>query len=129
MRFKQFISEPETSEDSPSFSIDSALQTELNYRLVNELSQPFLSPQAGIQAIRKVLHRSSYDMEALYGIDPEADEFAAEIQRFGLEEQNAFVYVAYYLTDDGHYEFYAEVGDEAKMDELLGDEEEDEEEE
>lgn len=129
MRFKQFINESDISEDSPQSSIDLAFQNDINYTLVNELSQPFLSPQAGIQAIRKVLHHFGYDMEALYGIDPEADEFAAEIKSFDLDEHDAFVYIAYYLTDDGHYEVYAEVGDEATMNELLGDGEEDEEEE
>jgi hypothetical protein len=38
------------------------------------------------------------------------------------------MYLIYSLTDDNRYEFYAEVGDEERMRELMSDEEIDEEE-
>jgi len=38
------------------------------------------------------------------------------------------VYIIYYLTDDDNYEFYAEVGKESRMEELLSDGEDKEEE-
>jgi hypothetical protein len=33
------------------------------------------------------------------------------------------LYVIYYLTDEGYYDFYAEVGDEERMEELTSDDE------
>ena len=95
------------------------IRMEINYRLTNELYQPFLSPEGGIQAIRKVLHRYGFDMPALYDADPEGDEIAFEIDQFGQENLSTNIYILYYLTDEGHYEFFAEVGDDARMDELM----------
>jgi hypothetical protein len=102
---------------------------EINYRLTNELYSSFLSPEGGIQAIRKVLHRFGFDMPALYDANPEGDEVAFEIEQFGQENLTTNIYILYYLTDEGHYEFFAEVGDDARMDELLSDGEEEDEEE
>ena len=114
-------------ENSSSIS-NPKIRAEMNYRLMNELGNYHLSPQSGIQAIRKVLHRYGFDLPALYDADPEGDEFVLDINQFGQENLTTNLYVLYYLTDEGHYEFYAEVGDDARMEELLSDEEEDEEE-
>ena len=140
MRFKQFVEEltgidasqaqdaheptgeGKTSVDNPK------IRMEMNYRLVNELYSPFLSPEGGIQAIRKVLHRFGFDMPALYDADPEGDEIIFELDQYGIGEYETNIYILYYLTDEGHYEFYAEVGDDERMEELMSDEELDEEE-
>ena len=140
MRFKQFVEEltgidasqaqdaheptgeGKTSVDNPK------IRMEVNYRLVNELYSPFLSPEGGIQAIRKVLHRFGFDMPALYDADPEGDEIIFELDQYGIGEYETNLYILYYLTDEGHYEFYAEIGDDERMDELMSDEELDEEE-
>ena len=105
------------------------IRMEINYRLTNELYSSFLSPEGGIQAIRKVLHRFGFDMPALYDANPEGDEVAFDIEQFGQENLATNIYILYYLTDEGHYEFFAEVGDDARMDELLSDGEEEDEEE
>lgn len=105
------------------------IRMEINYRLTNELYGPFLSPEGGIQAIRKVLHRFGFDVPALYDANPEGDEIAFDIEQFGQENLTSNIYILYYLTDEGHYEFFAEVGDDARMDELLSDGEEEDEEE
>ena len=104
------------------------IRMEINYRLTNELYGAFLSPEGGIQAIRKVLHRYGFDMPALYDADPEGDEIAFEIEQFGQDNLATNIYILYYLTDEGHYEFFAEVGDDARMDELMTEGEEDNEE-
>ena len=114
--------EGKTSVDNPK------IRMEVNYRLVNELYSPFLSPEGGIQAIRKVLHRFGFDMPALYDADPEGDEIIFELDQYGIGEYETNIYILYYLTDEGHYEFYAEIGDDERMDELMSDEELDEEE-
>ena len=50
-----------------------------------------------------------------------------EIKVLDLEDDLG-VYIIYYLTDDDNYEFYAEVGKESRMEELLSDGEDKEEE-
>jgi hypothetical protein len=141
MRFKQFMEELTSIESGQaieaheptgegSSAIDNPkIRMEINYRLTNELYSSFLSPEGGIQAIRKVLHRFSFDMPALYDANPEGDEIVFDIEQFGQENLTTNIYILYYLTDEGHYEFFAEVGDDARMDELLSDGEEEDEEE
>ena len=142
MRFREYLQELDLSavEDSqaeeahePTGEASSQItnpriRMEINYRLTNELYQPFLSPEGGIQAIRKVLHRYGFDMPALYDADPEGDEIVFEVDQFGQENLSTNLYILYYLTDEGHYEFFAEVGDDARMDELMAEGEEDNEE-
>jgi hypothetical protein len=143
MRFKQFLNEMElasiepdqgkeahepTGEGSSAISNPIVL-SDANIRLANGLNQPFLSPEGGIQAIRKVLHRFGFDMPALYDADPEGDEVVIDINQFNNDNLSSNIYILYYLTDEGYYEFYAEIGDDARMEELMSDEELDEEEE
>jgi hypothetical protein len=141
MKFKQFMEELTSIESGQaieaheptgegSSAIDNPkIRMEINYRLTNELYSSFLSPEGGIQAIRKVLHRFGFDMPALYDANPEGDEIVFDIEQFGQENLTTNIYILYYLTDEGHYEFFAEVGDDARMDELLSDGEEEDEEE
>ena len=131
MRFKQFVEELTSIESGQaieaheptgegSSAIDNPkIRMEINYRLTNELYSPFLSPEGGIQAIRKVLHRFGFDMPALYDADPEGDELVIELNQFGQEDLASNIYILYYLSDEGHYEFFAEVGDDERMDELM----------
>jgi hypothetical protein len=142
MRFKEYLQELDLSgvEDTQaekaheptgegsSQITNPRIRMEINYRLTNELYGPFLSPEGGIQSIRKVLHRYGFDMPALYDADPEGDEIAFEIEQFGQDNLATNIYILYYLTDEGHYEFFAEVGDDARMDELMTEGEEDNEE-
>jgi hypothetical protein len=135
MRFKKFIEEmdltgieagqaEEAHEPTGEGRIEienPKVRMEMNYRLVNELYDLFLSPEGGIQAIRKVLHRFGFDLPALYDADPEGDEFSIEIKQYGQESLTTNIYILYYLTDEGGYEFYAEVGNDARMEELLSD--------
>ena len=142
MRFKEYLQEldlsgvedaqaekaHEPTGEASSQITNPRIRMEINYRLTNELYGAFLSPEGGIQAIRKVLHRYGFDMPALYDADPEGDEIAFEIEQFGQDNLATNIYILYYLTDEGHYEFFAEVGDDARMDELMTEGEEDNEE-
>jgi hypothetical protein len=135
MRFKQYLNEMELTgiessqaekahepTDEGRSEIDNPkVRMEMNLRLMHELYQPFLSPEGGIQAIRKVLHRFGFDLPALYDANTEGDEFAIDIEQFGQEQLSTNLYVLYYLTDEGGYDFYAEVGSDARMEELLSD--------
>jgi len=142
MRFKEYLQEldlsgvedaqaekaHEPTGEASSQITNPKIRMEINYRLTNELYGAFLSPEGGIQAIRKVLHRYGFDMPALYDADPEGDEIAFEIEQFGQDNLATNIYILYYLTDEGQYEFFAEVGDDARMDELMTEGEEDNEE-
>jgi hypothetical protein len=133
MRFKQFVEnltsietgqaqdahEP-TGEESVSI-LNPNIVASVNYRLTNELNDNILSPNQGFQKIRKVLHAYGFDIPSLYEPDREGDELVIELAQFGLEELGTNIYILYYLSDQGNYEFYAEIGDDERMDELLMD--------
>lgn len=122
MRFSQFLTEmgQVVSAEEPGENL--ILKSEVNSHLENELNGMITSPEVGIQKIRKVLFRYGLDLSALYDIAEEGDEFAIEV------DDGLFLYVLYYLTDEGNYDFYAEVTDWDGVDELMSDEEEKEEE-
>lgn len=134
MRFKQYINElanievgqaVKAHEPMGEDSIDilnPKVEMEINTRLMVELREGFVYPESGIQKIRKVLHTYGLDMPALYEIDPEGDEIAIEVNQYGIEGLDSNIYILYYLTDEGHYEFYAEIGDDERMDELMSEE-------
>ena len=151
MNFKQYLAELNNIEPGQAFekhetptdgsiSISNPkIRAEINYRLEGELDDIFLSPESGIQKVRKVLHRFSLDMPALYDADVEGDEIIIQLDQFGKVidfthlipnkvEEVFYLYLIYYLTDDGRYEFHAEIADENDLNEILSDEEEDEEE-
>jgi hypothetical protein len=151
MNFKQYLTElhnieagqafekHETPTDGSISISNPKVRAEINYRLDGELDDIFLSPESGIQRIRKVLHRFSLDMPALYDADAEGDEIVIELDQFGQVldfthlipnkiEPVFYLYLIYYLTDDGRYDFYAELTDEDGLNEIMSDEEEDEEE-
>jgi hypothetical protein len=120
MRFKEYLNECDCDmeEDGEPSSMD---YSTVNFRLADALDKEFLSPESGISAIRKVLALSEKDMPALYGANPDGEEIVIDLD-------DTFMYLIYSLTDDNRYEFYAEVGDEERMRELMSDEEIDEEE-
>ena len=124
MSFEQHLTELASGQMENNW-LQNDLDTEpVNQKLDAALSQNFLSPESAIQVIRKVLHFHGLDMPALYDADPEGDEIVFEIGKFGQPDLTTNIYILYYLTDDGHYEFFAEIGDEARMDELMSDSEE-----
>lgn len=133
MRFKQFVEEltsietgqaqdahEPTGEESVSI-LNPNIVASVNYRLTNELNDNILSPDQGFQKIRKVLHAYGFDLPSLYEPDREGDELVIELTQFGLDELDTNIYILYYLSDKGNYEFHAEIGDEERMDKLIMD--------
>jgi hypothetical protein len=126
--------------------INPSVFAEVNHRLIVELNDLILSPEQGIQKIRKVLHRYAMDMPALYDADPMGDEVVFELEQFGQAHgidtegiittgrnvintsPEAYLYFIYYLDDNGRYEFHAEMVSEEDLEEILSDEDDDEEE-
>ncbi len=120
MKFKQFLHNLNTEAVVEIIEMnDDTSIVEVNQLLETELDKPFVSPQSGILAIRKVLQNLSTGMPALYDADPEGDEVVYDLDN-GLS-----IYLIYSPTDDGYYEFYAEVGDEERMNELMSEEDDD----
>ena len=123
MRFKQYLNSPTTTEAVEIVEMqDDSSVSMVNRLLETELDKPFNSPQSGILAIRKVLQYVNENIPALYDVDTEGDEVVLDLEN-GLS-----LYLIYGPSDEGYYEFYAEVGDEETMKELMSDEGEDEEE-
>lgn len=109
-----------SGEDSIS-ALNPNLITEINFRLRNELDDIILTADQGIQKIRKTLHRYGFDLPAVYEPDRDGDELVIELNQFGFDDIESNIYILYYMNDRGVYEFYAEVGDDERMDELLSD--------
>jgi len=109
-----------TGEDSIS-ALNPNVITEINFRLRNELNEILLTADQGIQKIRKTLHRYGFDLPAIYEADREGDELVIELNQFGFDDIESNIYILYYMTDRGVYDFYAEVGDDKRMEELLSD--------
>lgn len=154
MSFKKFLNEFynietgqafDAHEPNPSQSssiMNPEVLSKINVQLMTEFNERTLSPQSGIQKIRKVLHSYALDFPVSYEVDSEGDEFIIEVTQFGKAygptpfstdmthdaENVVFLYVLYYLTDDGYYEFYAEISpDIDRMEELQDSELEDDE--
>ena len=133
MNFKQYLAELNTEMGQVIKAIDSVdiidpqVRDKINQRLNHELTDLILSPESGVQKIRKVLMSFGLDMPALYDAEPEGDELVLDIESMSGDEQ-FYLYLIYYLADDGRYDFYAELTDDEGLTEIMSDEEEDEEE-
>lgn len=137
MKFKEFLNELldiEVGEAADSenaverSAVDSEVFESVNLRLFRELNDFVLSPEQGVQKIRKVLHNFNLDMPALYDSDPLGDESVIELKRMdeNSDDVDAYLYYIYYLNDNGLYEFHAEIAKEEDLDNLLSDEEDEE---
>lgn len=138
----QAIVKHETPKDSDISINNPLVRTEINYRLGNELNEIILSPVIGVQKVRKVLVRYGLDIPALYDLEPEGDEVVLEMDQFGKvvdslnlpqfdthdEDQMYYLYMLYYLNDEGSYDFYVELATAERIEEIfIQDEELDEE--
>jgi len=126
MRFKQFLTElhmepgqVDVFGQPPQVGGLSISKDEINRSFMMELGDLILTPEAGIQRIRKVLARYGEDMPALYDADIVGDEIILPIG-------GMFLYIIYCLDDDVRYDFYAELTDEEGLQEILSDEGEEE---
>jgi hypothetical protein len=131
----QAVIKHETPKDN-SISIDNPeVRAKINFRMGNELNDIILSPVIGVQKVRKVLNMHGLDIPALYELDPEGDEVVLEMNQFGKvydqydmpqfedDEEIFYLYLLYYLNDDGSYDFYAELTDEAGIERIMREDE------
>lgn len=130
MKFKQYMKELanfdvgqfQVYEPISTQEVDSKTFEEVNNHLDQELSEFILTPEQGVQKIRKVLLRYALHMPVLFDLDSTGNEYVIEIEN----AIDTYVYIIYYLTDDGNYDFYAEMIRENDIDEILSDDEDDE---
>lgn len=119
MNFKSYLQGH--VEESP-FS-DPEIRAEINRALDAEIdSTIMMTPESGVQRMRKVLSRYSIDFPAFEDLDTDGDESIYEL------DAGVYLYFIYYLTDDGNYEFHAEITNDEGIEEILSDVEEDSEE-
>lgn len=91
------------------------INTELNDKLGDTVS----SCEDGFNSIREVLAKFKLDMPASYEYDPEGDEIVFDLTEDGVSIPGTYLYVIFYQTDDGRYDFFAEVCDEVRLNELM----------
>lgn len=116
MNFKEFIIESLEMESIESeISIDSTLMAKLNLLLMVELTEPVLTPEAGLSKIRKILYTENIVFEPMFDLEEDGDEIATHLVG------DSFLYILYYLTEEGYYDFYAEVTDEQGINDALAD--------
>ena len=118
MKFKEFLTELAMPMDS--IVHDVAIEEAVNAQLDKELNDVILSPQIGFLKIRKVLRMFNLDIPTSYAVEKEGDEVVLDL----LGDTNSLLYVLYYQTDDGNYDFYACVDDEEGIEEIISKDEE-----
>jgi len=119
MNFKSYLQGH--VEESP-FS-DPQVRAEINRALDAEIDNTIMmTPESGVQRMRKILSRYSIDFPAFEDLDTDGDESIYEL------DAGVYLYFIYYLTDDGNYEFHAEITNDEGIEEILSDVEEDTEE-
>jgi hypothetical protein len=127
----QAVIKHEPPTDSSISITNPKIRSEINYRFGNELKDLILSPVDGIQKVRKVLHRFGLDIPALYDLDHDGDEVVLEMNQFGIltydhdndeDDETYYLYLLYCLTDNGTYDFHAEITDEDGIEEIMKEE-------
>ena len=118
MKFKEFLTELAMPVDS--IVQDLAIEEAVNAQLSKELNDIILSPQIGFLKIRKVLRMFNLDIPTSYAVEQEGDEVVLDL----LGDTDSLLYVLYYQTDDGNYDFYALVDDEEGIEEIISKDEE-----
>ncbi len=115
MRFNQFISEMESMVNA---------RDSINQDLADGLENNFQNPEEGFEVIKAIFGNYGVGEFPLEQLNPEGDEIAVDVETISGP---LILYVIYSLTDDGDYEFYAELTDDEGLEEIISDEEEEDE--
>lgn len=113
MKFKEFLTE--LAMPVEAIAQDVAMEEAVNDELKRELNDVILSPQIGLLKIRKVLRMFNLDIPTSYVVEPEGDEVVLDL----LGNTDSLLYVLYYQTDEGNYDFYAHIDDEDGIEEII----------
>lgn len=129
MNFKEFLSESYGTfiNQEPDVPQEQVIRLANQY-LQKELNGSFESPDEAFFKIRKILIRFFIELPPVYDLDEEGDELVFYLKEFQRTNNHnaidAYLYVLYYLTDDGQYDFYAEITDEENIEKFIEDGEE-----
>lgn len=132
LTFKQFTIDedhivtlgPLAGPDNPSYgmTMGNDWHDELNDQLASAFEFPILSPDIGYRRVQEILGSVGLHLPLFaYPLDPGDGEHIYMI----ADQSPWFLYTAYFLLDDGKYEFYAEIMNEAVLNDLLSLDEED----
>tara|TARA_R110002020_G_scaffold49638_6_gene141143 strand:+ start:31666 stop:32100 length:435 start_codon:yes stop_codon:yes gene_type:complete len=98
------------------------IRSQVNYYLLNYLRVGFRVPEEGISSINKALERFGSYLPVTYRPDQEGEELGIDLLQYG-QDSGYKIYIIFDLShESGRFEFYAEVGDEKRIAELLLDE-------
>jgi hypothetical protein len=96
---------------------------ELNDQFAEAFESPMLSPDIGYKRVYELMAPYHLALPLFaYPLDPEQGEHIYLIDG----SQQWFLYTAYFQTDMGQYEFYAEIMDEQNLNDFLTSTDEDE---
>jgi hypothetical protein len=138
--------EIESHTSNSSGIVNSKIRAEINRKLAVILDKDnrsvpgnnILSPEIGFERIRKILHSYAIDLPAILDLDQEEGEEVFQVNQFGTPygplpsgqygevRQPYYLYVYYFLNDDGYYDFFAQVVNENDLEDyvnITGDEE------
>lgn len=120
------------SHGSNSISIENDdVRSEINRKLAVILDKDnrsvpgnnILSPEIGFERIRKILHSHAIDLPAILELDQEVGEEVFQVNQFGTPygplpsgqfgeiRSPYYLYVYYFLNDNGYYDFFAQIVD------------------
>jgi hypothetical protein len=91
---------------------------EINDEINTSLEENVLTPQSAMQRVRNVLGKHGVDLPIVFDMDEDGDEYAFKVE-------NHYLYFIYAKTDNGFYECYAEITDEAGLQSLMEEDGED----
>jgi len=87
---------------------------EINEEINNNIEGVVLTPQSAMQRVRNVLEKYSIDLPIVFDMDEDGDEYAFKVD-------DHYLYFIYGKLENGFYEAYSEIADEARLMELLED--------
>lgn len=99
--------------------------SQVNDQLGQQLDELSPSIEQAFQSIRAILGLHGYSFTESLVYDAEGDELVLDLKNTDSDE-SCFLYVIFYRTDDGLYDFFAEVTDEEGIEELMSEGEDEE---
>lgn len=97
---------------------DTVLYDNINDDINNSLDETVITPQSAMQRVRSILEKNNIDLPLVFDMDEDGDEYAFKVG-------DHYLYFIYGKLENGFYEAYSEIADEARLMELLEDNGED----
>jgi len=85
---------------------------EINNQLNDSLENPVPTPQSGMQRVRTILSSHGIELPIVFEMDEDGDEYAFKVN-------DHYLYFIYGKMENDQYEAYSEIADEARLEELM----------